>query len=133
MMIGARIRQLRKQKRLTQGDIEKKTGLLRCYISLVENGHKVPTLHTLGRFASALDIPTYRLFYEGNCPLPARRMTPDPSVEDLPGTEDKGGPDACFLRRLRGPWIRMGDSERQLLMELAKRLATREQGFRAER
>jgi transcriptional regulator with XRE-family HTH domain len=81
--IGSRIRQIRKQKALSQGDIEKKTGLLRCYISRVENGFKVPTLETLERFSSALDVPLYRLFYGGEEPPPTSRLTPRLSLEDL--------------------------------------------------
>jgi transcriptional regulator with XRE-family HTH domain len=64
-MIGQRIRQIREQKKLSQGDIEETTGLLRCYVSRVENGHTVPSLETLERFAAALDIPLYRFFYTG--------------------------------------------------------------------
>ena len=47
MLIGARLRQLREQKQMSQGDIEERTGLLRCYVSRVENGHTVPSLETL--------------------------------------------------------------------------------------
>jgi transcriptional regulator with XRE-family HTH domain len=67
-LIGARIRQLREEKELSQGAIEQRTGLMRCYVSRVENGHKVPSLETLERFASALDVPLYRLFYEADEP-----------------------------------------------------------------
>lgn len=37
MINGDRLRALREEKELSQGDIEKRTGLLRCYISPVEN------------------------------------------------------------------------------------------------
>ena len=47
MIIGDRLRVLREQKRFSQGEIEKRTGLLRCYISRVENGHTVPAVETL--------------------------------------------------------------------------------------
>jgi transcriptional regulator with XRE-family HTH domain len=74
MLIGQRIRQLREQKGLSQGDLEAATGLLRGYISRVENGHTVPSLETLERFAAALDVPLYQLFYtaEGG-PAAARK------------------------------------------------------------
>src|SRR5271170_7555646 len=62
MIIGDRIRSLRETKTLSQGDIQKRTGLLRCYISRVENGHTVPSLDTLEKFATALQIPIYRFF-----------------------------------------------------------------------
>ncbi len=57
MKIGTTIRAYRLQKGLSQGDIEKKTGLLRCYLSRVENGHTVPSLDTLAKIAHALDLP----------------------------------------------------------------------------
>ena len=72
MVIGDRLRELREQKKLSQGDIEKRTGLLRCYISRVENGHTVPAVETLEKLARALEIPMYQLFYEGDQPLNLR-------------------------------------------------------------
>jgi transcriptional regulator with XRE-family HTH domain len=62
MVIGEKLKALREQKHLSQGDIEKRTGLLRCYISRVENGHTVPAIETLERMARALELPMYRLF-----------------------------------------------------------------------
>jgi transcriptional regulator with XRE-family HTH domain len=62
LVIGDKLKALRKQKRLSQGDIEKRTGLLRCYISRVENGHTVPSVETLEKMARALEVPMYRLF-----------------------------------------------------------------------
>ena len=47
MIIGDRLREMREEKKLSQGDVEKRTGLLRCYISRVENGHTVPAVETL--------------------------------------------------------------------------------------
>ena len=66
MDIGKRLLELRATKGLSQGDIEKRTGLLRCYISRVENGHTVPSLETLERLAGALEVETYQLFFEGD-------------------------------------------------------------------
>ena len=43
MLIGERVRELREEKKLCQGDIEKRTVLLRSYISRVEHGHLTPT------------------------------------------------------------------------------------------
>src|ERR1700728_1189028 len=78
MVIGDRLRALREEKSLSQGDIEKKTGLLRCYISRVENGHTVTAIETLEKFARALEVPMYQLFYDGEEPpklpnLPKRK------------------------------------------------------------
>jgi len=68
MLIGQRLRQVREMKKLSQGDIEQRTGLIRCYTSRVENGHTVPSLETLEKFAHALEVPLYQLFYEGDAP-----------------------------------------------------------------
>ena len=68
MIIGDRLRELREAKKLSQGDIEQRTGLLRAYISRVENGHTVPAVETLERIARALEIPIYQLMYEGENP-----------------------------------------------------------------
>src|SRR2546426_5287583 len=86
MIIGARIRWFREQKGLSQRDIEERTGLLRCYISRVENGHTIPSLDTLERLASVLEVPLYQLFYEGDEPpaLPnvSKRQTTEEFVMD---------------------------------------------------
>src|ERR1700721_3214550 len=68
MVIGDRLRAMREAKQLSQGDIEKRTGLLRCYISRVENGHTVPAVETLEKLARALEVPLYQLFYDGDKP-----------------------------------------------------------------
>jgi len=68
MIIGSRLKSLREAKNLSQGDLEARTGLLRCYTSRVENGHTVPSLETLEKFARALEIPMYQLMYDGDKP-----------------------------------------------------------------
>jgi transcriptional regulator with XRE-family HTH domain len=68
MIIGDRLRAVREDKQLSQGDIEKRSGLLRCYISRVENGHTVPAIETLEKMARALEVPLYELFYDGEEP-----------------------------------------------------------------
>jgi transcriptional regulator with XRE-family HTH domain len=65
LMIGERLRTIRESKNLSQGDIEQRTGMLRCYTSRVENGHTVPSVETLAKYAQALDIPLYQIFYDG--------------------------------------------------------------------
>src|SRR2546425_1342545 len=75
MVIGDRIRALREAKNLSQGDIEKRSGLLRSYLSRVEHGHTVPSVETLEKLAHAIGVPLYQLFYEGDEP---------PEVPDLP-------------------------------------------------
>jgi transcriptional regulator with XRE-family HTH domain len=65
LMIGERLRVIRESKNLSQGDIEQRTGMMRSYTSRVENGHTVPSLDTLAKYARALEIPMYQLFYDG--------------------------------------------------------------------
>jgi transcriptional regulator with XRE-family HTH domain len=68
LMIGERLRTIRESKKLSQGDIEKRTGLIRSYTSRVENGHTVPSIETLAKYAEALEIPLYQFFYDGAAP-----------------------------------------------------------------
>src|SRR5258707_15226904 len=99
MIIGDRLRVLREDKKLSQGDVEKRTGLLRCYISRVENGHTVPAVETLEKLARAFEVPLYQLFYEGDEPpkLP-NLLKQKSSNEDAWGSSGK---DARFLTKLR--------------------------------
>src|ERR1035441_568322 len=89
MDIGKRLSALRASKELSQGNIEKRTGLLRCYISRVENGHTIPSIETLERWASALEVEVYQLFFEGEGkpePVPVGAMEAlDKSEEKLLG------------------------------------------------
>ena len=62
MEIGRKLKKLREDRNLSQGDIEKRTGLLRCYTSRVENGYTVPSVDTLEKYARALEVPLYRFF-----------------------------------------------------------------------
>jgi len=78
MIIGDRLRELRQEKKLSQGDIEKRTGLVRPYISRVENNHSVPNIETLEKWARALEVPMYELFYDGEEP---------PKLLNLPGAQ----------------------------------------------
>jgi len=80
MVIGNRLRTLREHKNMSQGDIEMRTGLLRCYISRVENGHTVPAIETLEKMARALEIPMYQLFYDGEEP-PAPKLPKLPKMD----------------------------------------------------
>lgn len=125
MAIGARIRQLREQKGLSQGDVERSTGLLRCYTSRVENGHTIPSLETLERFATALGIPLYQLFYPGDEPPPTFHLSPRKSLEELAEEESKEGLDARFLLKLKTLLDHIAESDRQVLITLARKLATR--------
>jgi transcriptional regulator with XRE-family HTH domain len=124
MSIGERIRKVREKKGLSQGDIERVTGLLRCYTSRVENGHTVPSLETLERFATALDIPLYQLFYQGEEVPPTPNLSPRKSLEDLAEEDGKEGMDARFLLKLKTLLGHITDSDRQMLLTMARKLAT---------
>ncbi|MDE3181066.1 MAG: helix-turn-helix transcriptional regulator [Acidobacteriota bacterium] len=125
MVIGERIKTLREQKGLSQGDIEKSSGLLRCYISRVEHGHTVPSLETLERFAAALDVPLYRLFYFGDNPPATPHLAERKSLEDLAQIEGDEGSEARFLIKMRALLDRMVEADRHFLLDFAKKLATR--------
>ena len=117
MLIGDRLRALREQKHLSQGDIEKRTGLLRCYVSRVENGHTVPSIETLEKWARALEVPLYQIFYEGeNQPTP-----PQPSKAN--GLWGSNGADSRFLMQIRRALSHTKETDRQLLLAMARKLA----------
>ena len=125
MLIGQRLRLLRENKNLSQGDIEKASGLLRCYISRVEHGHTVPSLETLERFADALEVPLYRLFYEGQDAPATPHLTPRRSLEELADDVGPSGTEARFLLKLRALAGKMTDGDRAFLLDFARKLATR--------
>jgi transcriptional regulator with XRE-family HTH domain len=122
MLIGPRLRELREQRNLSQGDITEVIGLPRSYISRIENGHAAPSLETLQRLATALDVPLYRIFYsEEESPSIGRSWR---SWDEL--AEDRGpsGEEARFLIEMRALVTKLGRSERIFLLNLARRLAT---------
>jgi transcriptional regulator with XRE-family HTH domain len=123
--VGARIRQLRREKGLTQGDIERRTGLMRCYISRVENGYKSPSLGTLERFARALEVPLYQIFYAAEGPVCLQGEVRHPTVADSFALGKTAGPEASFLRKLSSLWSRTGHFEHKVLFNIAKRMAAR--------
>jgi len=124
MIIGRRLRNLREEKNLSQGDIEKRAGLLRCYISRVENGHTIPSLETLERLAAALEVPLYQLFYEGEEPPPLPNLSARQTTEDLALSEEAEKENRFFekVRRVLG---RIDEKDRQLLLYMAQKLASR--------
>ena len=123
MIIGDRLRALREEKKLSQGDIEKRTGLLRCYISRVENGHTVPAIETLEKMARAFEVPMYELFYDGEEP---------PKLPDLPNRKSSddiawgsSGKDARYLSKLRRLLGKTDEEHRKLVMHMARKTAAR--------
>ncbi|HZP00173.1 MAG TPA: helix-turn-helix transcriptional regulator [Terriglobia bacterium] len=124
MVIGSRLRKLREEKNLSQGDIEKRTGLLRCYISRVENGHTVPSIETLERLAQALEIPLYQLFYEGEEPPPLPNLSKRRSTEELELDEGQER-DSRFFEKVRRLLSRIDEKDRTLLLYMAQKMASR--------
>jgi len=123
MIIGDRIREMRDEKQLSQGDIEKRTGLLRCYISRVENRHTVPAVETLEKIARALEVPLYQLFYEGERPP----KVPDvykgnSSPKDSWGSSGK---DARYLSKLRTHLGKTKEQDRKIILLMAQKMAFR--------
>jgi transcriptional regulator with XRE-family HTH domain len=125
MVIGTRLRFLREEKGLSQGDIEKTTGLLRCYISRIENGHTIPSLETLERFAGALDMPLYKLFYAGDGNPPTPNLSERKGLDELAEQPGKAGEEARFLLQIKHLMAQLADPDRDVLLTLAKKLATR--------
>ena len=118
MVIGNRLKELRESKQLSQGDIEKRTGLLRCYISRVENGHTVPAVSTLEKMARALEVPIYRLFHDGEVGASVRKLTP--AKDDEWGSI---GADAAYLSKLRRLLAKMEPDDQKLLLHMAQKVA----------
>ena len=128
MSIGLRIRHLREQKGLSQGDIERQTGMLRGYISRVEHGHTTPSVETLHRFAAALDVPMYRLFYtaeDGEMPAAAGGRPASSTLEEMAQAGGSEGSEARFLLQLKGLMGGMMEADRAFLLDCARRLASR--------
>jgi transcriptional regulator with XRE-family HTH domain len=121
MIIGERLREMREEKKLSQGDIEKRTGLLRCYISRVENGHTVPAIETLEKLARALEVPLYQLFYDGEEPPKLPNLPQGRSSDHI--AWGSAGKDARFLSKLRRLLGKSGDDDRKLILYMAQKMA----------
>jgi transcriptional regulator with XRE-family HTH domain len=120
--IGQKLRELREAKNLSQGHIQQRTGLLRCYTSRVECGHTVPTIETLEKYARALESPRYKFFYEGEEPPKKPKLPLPERVERMWGASDKQLPE---LRSLANALSRMDDRQRMILLGMAQRMAQR--------
>ena len=111
MNIGETIRNFRLQKGMSQGDIEKRTGLLRCYLSRVENGHTIPSLDTLAKIATAMDLPLAQFFSEG---------AGDNGSKMLPQLAED---EVRFLTQIRRYSPNLNDSDRKLVIAMVKKMA----------
>jgi transcriptional regulator with XRE-family HTH domain len=117
MDIGERLRGIREEKNLSQGDVEERCGLLRCYISRVENGHTVPSIETLEKMARALGMQLYQLMYDG----PEAPGTGEAAHSDAWGSRGK---DFRFMNRLRQSLAKMSENDRELLLSLAEKISS---------
>jgi|SRR5271169_6438952 len=123
MIIGDRLRELREQKNLSQREVGQRSGLLRAYLSRVENGHTIPSIETLEKWAKALEVPMYQLFYEGDKP-------PEPSnlrIWKAAAEESWGasGQDATFLKQLRRLLRRIDEPNRKIILQMAAKMSRR--------
>jgi transcriptional regulator with XRE-family HTH domain len=121
MLIGERLRELREKKNFSQGDIEKRTGLLRCYISRVENGHTVPAIETLEKLARALEIPMYQLFYDGAEPPKVPNLIARKSSDDI--AWGNSGKDAKYVSKLRRLLGKAKEEDRKLILYTLQKMA----------
>lgn len=121
MVIGERLRELREQKKMSQGDVEKKTGLLRCYISRVENGHTVPAVPTLEKLARAFEVPMYKLFYDGTEPPQPPSISMEKSSDD--SAWGSSGKNAQYFSKLRRLLSKASENDRRLIFFTAQKMA----------
>ena len=111
MNIGETIRNFRLQKSMSQGDIEKRTGLLRCYLSRVENGHTIPSLDTLAKIATAMEIPLAQ-FFSGGAGENGHKNAPQLAEDEV-----------RFLTQIRRFSPNLNDSDRKLVIAMVKKMA----------
>src|SRR3989449_9622501 len=110
MNIGETIRNYRLQKGMSQGDIEKRTGLLRCYLSRVENGHTIPSLDTLAKIAGAMELPLAQFFADGGN---------ENGTKNLPQLSEE---EVRFLTQIRRYSASLNDSDRKLVLAMVRKM-----------
>ena len=120
MLIGERLRELREQKKLSQGDIEERTGLLRNYISRIENGHSVPAIDTIEKIARALGVPMYQLFYEGDEPPKLQNLFPRKTAAEI--VWGSRGKELRWIEKLRRLLSQLSERDRKIVMHMAYKL-----------
>ncbi len=111
MFIAPVLRQLREAKNLSQGDMERRTGLLRCYISRVENGHTVPAIETLEKIARALEVSMCQLFYTSE-----KTRVPTSDMVTKHADWASRGRGARYFGKLREAVARMSDRDREVIL-----------------
>ena len=113
--IGQVIRSYRGQRGLSQGDIERRTGLLRCYLSRVENGHTVPSLETLAKIAEAMDISLADFFPGTETP---RDRETQKALGELSQDEIR------FLAEIKKFSTSLSDGDKRLVLAMIRKMAT---------
>ncbi len=113
--IGDVIRSYRGERGLSQGDIERRTGLLRCYLSRVENGHTVPSLETLAKIAEALDISLADFFPGSETPSErdAQKMLGELSDEEV-----------RFLAEIKKYSTTLNEGDKRLVLAMIRKMAS---------
>jgi len=129
MVIGDRLKTLRKEKDLSQGDIEERTGLLRCYVSRVENGPLSRRWRTLAKFACALELPLYHLMFDVDKP-PALTKSIKGSTENSLESSRSG---SLLMKKMVGLFAKMDQEDRNLILFLAGRASKKQGGKKAGR
>ncbi len=119
MIIGDRLKTLRQAKNLSQGDIEDRTGLLRCYTSRVENGHTVPSVETLEKYARALEIPMYHLMFDGNEPP----VPPKLAKNSAKNAWENSRTGVRLMKKIVPLLSKMNQSDRNLILFVAGKIA----------
>ena len=122
MEIGGKLRELREAKSLSQGDIEKRTGLFRCYTSRVENGYTVPSIGTLEKYASALEVPLYRFFTDEVAVKGPKLL----QLEEDSSLWGNRGKERGVFQALAKALSRMDERDRKLLVSMAQRMSGRD-------
>jgi transcriptional regulator with XRE-family HTH domain len=113
--IGEVIRTYRSQRGLSQGDIERRTGLLRCYLSRVENGHTVPSLETLAKIAEAMDISLADFF-------PGTETTRDRETQKMLGELSQD--EIRFLVEIKRYTTTLSDGDKRLVLAMIRKMAS---------
>jgi transcriptional regulator with XRE-family HTH domain len=126
MVIGDRLRALREEKKFSQGEVEKRTGLHCAYISRVENGHTIPAIETIEKFARALEVPMYQLFYEGEMPPKLPNLPKRKTANDI--AWGSKGKDARLLAQFCRLFSKMDEGDLGMVLFMAQKMARRKAG-----
>jgi transcriptional regulator with XRE-family HTH domain len=71
LTVGARIRELRKRRGLTQEELASRCCLSVSHVSMLERGHRSPSYETLLALAQVLEVPPGALFPQPESAFPA--------------------------------------------------------------